>query len=59
MTYIQNYAYISNSSGTISIRDIIDYVEEKTEKARYHFSKLKDWIYELIDYYIEWVNKDN
>ena len=23
----------------------------------YHFSNLKDWIYELLDYYIEQVDK--
>ena len=24
----------------------------------YHFSNLKDWIYELLDYYIEQVNME-
>lgn len=70
-----------SSFGTISIREILDYVTEKTgkepvlsedgEKAPYNcepeysintskagklgfkFSNLKDWIYQLIDYYIE------
>lgn len=69
------------SSGTISLREIITYVEQKTgtkamiddageeapyngeteysinteraEKLGFHFSKLDDWIYDLIDYYIE------
>ncbi|MDP4089564.1 MAG: NAD-dependent epimerase/dehydratase family protein [Bacillota bacterium] len=69
------------SHDTISIREILDYVTERTgkeaafsedgEKAPYNcepeynintnraeklgfkFSNLKDWIYELIDYYIE------
>ena len=71
------------SEGTISIREIIDYVEKQTgtkaiidqdgdrapyngeteysintEKANaigFHFSPLKDWIYELLDYYIQLV----
>ena len=71
------------SNGTISLREIIRYVEEKTgasavldekgdaapyngeveysintEKARklgYTFSDLKDWIFELLDDYIEMV----
>lgn len=70
-----------SSNGTISVREIIRYVEEKTgrkalvsedgEEAPYNgepeysintekaaslgfeFSTLKDWIYELLDYYIE------
>ena len=70
-----------SSEGTISIREIIDYVEEKTgmkavigndgeaapyngepeysintDKAKtlgYRFSTLKDWIFDLLDYYIE------
>lgn len=69
--------------GTISIREILDYVMKKTgkkavldedgekapyngeaeysintnkaEKIGYKFSSLKDWVYELIDYYIEMV----
>ena len=72
-----------SSSGTISLRAIIDYVERKTgsraifsdtgdaapyngepeysintdkaEKIGFQFSNLKDWIYDLIDYYIELV----
>lgn len=76
-----------SSVGTISLREIIDYIEKKTEKqavlsnqgeaapyngepeysintekaekVRYYFSNLKDWIYELLDYYIEQANKDN
>lgn len=68
------------SDGTISIKEIIEYVEEKTgaraiidnsgedapyngepeysictDKAKelgYQFTELKDWIYELLDYYI-------
>lgn len=74
------------STGTISLREIIDYVEEKTghkavlredgdpapyngepeysintekaEKLGYSFSVLKDWIFELIDFYIEEVNRE-
>lgn len=70
-----------SAEGTISIREIIDYVEKKTgskaiidkggENATYNrkpeysintektqalgfqFSVLHDWIYELLDYYIE------
>ena len=70
-----------SSEGTISIREIIEYVEKKTgtkavidktgekapyngvpeysintEKARtsgFRFSVLQDWIYELLDYYIQ------
>ncbi len=73
-----------SAAGTISLREIIDYVEEKTgkkavvcedgdpapyngepeyrintEKAEslgYHFSALKDWIYDLLDYYMEKIN---
>lgn len=73
-----------SSKGTISIREIIAYVEKKTgtkaiidrtgenapyngepeysintEKAEasgFQFSVLEDWIYELLDYYIELVN---
>lgn len=69
-----------SSQGTISLREIINYVEKKTgkkaivdkagddapyngepeysintdkaEKLGFQFSKLKDWIYALIDYYI-------
>ncbi|MBQ7067323.1 MAG: NAD-dependent epimerase/dehydratase family protein [Lachnospiraceae bacterium] len=69
--------------GTISLREIIDYVERKTgskailsktgdkapyngepeysintnkaEKLGFEFSNLTDWIYDLIDYYIELV----
>lgn len=72
-----------SSEGTISIKEIIDYVEKKTgtkaiidkngdsapyngepeysintEKAKalgFKFSILQDWIYELLDYYIELV----
>ncbi len=70
-----------SSSGTISIREIIDYVEKKTgskaiisedgedapyngepaysintDKAQalgFQFSELNDWIYNLLDYYID------
>lgn len=80
-----NGAINGSASGTISLREVIDYVEEKTgkcavlsengeeapyngepeysintdkaEKMGYHFSNLKDWIYELLDYYIEQVYK--
>ena len=73
-----------SSKGTISIREIIEYVEKKTgtkavidktgEDAPYNgepeysintekekslgfqFSLLQDWIYELLDYYIQLVN---
>lgn len=69
-----------SSKGTISLREIIDYVEKKTgtkaiidkkgdnapyngepeysintdkaEKIGFQFSNLKDWIYDLIDYYM-------
>ena len=75
-----------SSEGTISIREILDYVEKKTgakavisedgEKAPYNgepeysinvdkakalgfeFSVLKDWIYELLDYYVEGARHD-
>lgn len=74
-------AFNGCSEGTISIREIIDYVEKKTgakaiideagERAPYNgeteysintdkakslgfeFTVLKDWIYELLDYYIQ------
>lgn len=79
----KNYSGPVNGSahGTISIREILDYVSKKTgkkailsedgekapyngepeysistnkaEKLGYKFSNLKDWIYEIIDYYIE------
>ena len=70
-----------SSEGTISIKEIIDYVEKKTEtkaiineegesapyngepeysinteKAQslgFQFSSLHDWIYDLLDYYIQ------
>ena len=73
------------SYGTISLREILDYVEKKTgvkaiistegeeapyngeveysinteraEKLGYRFSNLKDWIYELVDYYMEQVGR--
>ena len=32
---------------------------EKAGKIGYHFSNLKEWIYQLLDYYIEKVNKGN
>lgn len=32
---------------------------DKAEKTGYRFSNLKDWIYELLDYYIEQVKKEN
>lgn len=76
-----------SSSGTISIKEIIEYVENKvgkvvilsedgekapyndeveysinTDKAMqlgYKFSHLKDWIYSLVDYYIEQVMKEH
>ena len=78
-----NGAINGSSNGTISIKEIIDYVEKKTgtkaiidtegdaapyngepeysintEKANalgFCFSELKDWIYELLDYYIQLV----
>lgn len=71
------------SSGTISVCEMIDYVEQKTGKKAvlteagepapyngtpeysintnqaealgYSFTKLKDWIYDLLDYYIEMI----
>lgn len=74
-----------SAHGTISLREIINYVEEKTgskallsddgedapyngepeysintEKAEalgFQFSNLKDWIYDLLDHYIELVNQ--
>lgn len=74
-----------SASETISLREVINYIEEKTgkcaalseqgeaapyngepeysintdkaEKTGYRFSNLKDWIYELLDYYIEQVYK--
>lgn len=78
------YGAINGSSGgTISLREIIEYVERKTgakaifsdtgdeapyngepeysintdkaEKIGFRFSNLRDWIYDLIDYYIELV----
>ena len=78
-----NGAINGSSNGTISLKEIIDYVEKKTgtkaiiekdgdnapyngepeysintEKANalgFEFSELQDWIYELLDYYIELV----
>lgn len=78
-----NGAINGSSNGTISLKEIIDYVEKKTgtkaiidkdgdnapyngepeysintEKANtlgFEFSNLQDWIYELLDYYIELV----
>jgi nucleoside-diphosphate-sugar epimerase len=78
-----NGAINGSSNGTMSIKEIIDYVERKTgakaiidkegdvapyngepeysintEKANalgFRFSELKDWIYELLDYYIQLV----
>ena len=75
-----------SSEGTISIRELIDYVEKKTgskaiiseegENAPYNgepeysintdkaqslgfrFSALHDWIYELLDYYIQLVEQN-
>lgn len=74
------------NAGTVSLREIIEYVEEKcgvkavlspdgdkapyngepeysinTELAKelgFEFSELKDWIWELVDYYIEGVEND-
>ena len=79
-----NGAINGSSNGTISLKEIIDYVEKKTgtkaildkegdiapyngepeysintEKANelgFKFSELQDWIYELLDYYIQLVN---
>ena len=76
-----------SASETISLREVINYIEEKTgkcaalseqgeaapyngepeysintdkaEKTGYRFSNLEDWIYELLDYYIEQVKKEN
>jgi nucleoside-diphosphate-sugar epimerase len=76
-----------SSEGTISIREILDYVELKTGKKAiismdgedapyngapeysintdraknlgFQFTNLKDWIFELIDYYINFVNSSN
>lgn len=73
------------AKGTISLREIIDYVEERTdsraiiapdgdtapfngecsygintEKAEelgFSFSNLKDWIFDLLDYYIEFTTR--
>ncbi|MBD5523432.1 MAG: NAD-dependent epimerase/dehydratase family protein [Lachnospiraceae bacterium] len=73
------------SAGTISLREIIDYVEKRThtravldsagdpapyngepsysintdraQKLGFQFTRLHDWIYGLIDYYIEMVEK--
>jgi len=75
-----------SSTGTISLREIINYVEENTgkhvilsddgeaapyngepeysintekaERIGYHFSNLKEWIYQLLDYYIEQINNN-
>lgn len=75
-----------SSGGTISMQEIIDYVEKRTgkraalddkgeaapyngefaysintEKARqlgFVFSELKDWIYELVDHYIEEIKSE-
>ena len=72
------------ASGTVSIKEILDYVEQKTgkkpildaegdpapyngevaysinadkaEKIGFVFSNIKNWIFELIDYYIEMLN---
>lgn len=74
-----------SSGGTISLREVIHYVEKKTgskavlsetgdaapyngeteysinthkaEEAGFQFSNLKDWIYDLLDYYIELVKR--
>lgn len=79
-----NGAINGSSEGTISLREIIEYVEKKTgtkavinktgenapyngepeynintEKAKslgFEFSLLQDWIYELLDYYIQLVH---
>ncbi len=78
-----NGAINGSSKGTMSLREIIDYVENKTgakaiiskegddapyngepeysinvDKANtlgFKFSELQDWIYDLLDYYIELV----
>lgn len=80
-----NGAINGASDGTISLKEIIEYVEKKTgtkaiinsegedapyngepeysictDKAKslgYKFSELKDWIYELLDYYIQVVKE--
>lgn len=74
------------SEGTISLREIIEYVEKKTGRAAvidadgdiapyngeseysintdkakelgFNFSRIDDWIYELLDYYIEIVESE-
>ena len=74
------------SEGTISIREILDYVEQKTGKKAvlstgsdaapyngepeysintdlavslgFRFSRLRDWIFDLLDYYIEVLRQD-
>lgn len=71
----------ASSTGTISLKEILDYVEKRTgktaildsageaapyngeveysinteqaEKLGFRFSNLRDWIYELLDYYID------
>ena len=76
-----NGAINGSAEGTISLKEIIDYVEKKsgtkaiiskegenapyngepeysinTDRAKaigFKFSVLQDWIYELLDYYIE------
>lgn len=73
------------SNGTISIKEIIEYVEKKTDSKAvfsengdvapyngepeysintdkavelgFQFTELKDWIYELVNYYIDSINK--
>ena len=83
-----NGAINGSARGTISLKEIIAYVEDKTgakaildkkgDEAPYNgevefsintdkanslgfaFSKLQDWIYELLDFYIALVeNKEN
>lgn len=79
-----NGAVNGSSEGTISIKEIIEYIEKKTgtkavihksgedapyngvteysintEKAEalgFHFSVLQEWIYELLDHYIQLVD---
>lgn len=74
-----------SAHGTISVREMLDYVEQKTgakailapdgdeapyndepaysintdraESTGFRFSNLKDWIYELLDYYIDQVKE--
>lgn len=74
------------SEGTVSIREILDYVEQKTGKKAilsadgdtapyngepeysintdlaaslgFRFSRLHDWIFELLDYYIDILHQD-